>query len=149
MVPPQSNTYVITISTFLQHRHFQNEATAGLFLATLLRYRQQGRFQLHAFAIMPDHVHLVLTTSSDHPLPKCIQLIKGGYSFAARSLTPKEIWHSSYHEHRIRDLEDYDNQRRYIANNPPAAKLAADYRYVHTHPEYALSLDPCPAHLLR
>jgi putative transposase len=149
MVPPQSNTYAISISTFLQHRHFQNEANAELFLKTLLRYRQQGKFHLHGFAIMPDHVHLVITPSTDQSLPKCIQLIKGGYSFAARFLTPKEIWHTSYHEHRIRDLEDYDNQLRYIANNPSAAKLASDYRHVHTHPEHALSLDPCPAHLLR
>ena len=126
MVPQQSNTYAITISTFLQHRHFQMEANAELFLITLLRYRQQGKFQLHGFAIMPDHVHLLITPSSDQPLPKCIQLIKGGYSFGARTLTLKEIWHTSYHEHRIRNYEDYDNQLRYIANNPPAANLAAN-----------------------
>jgi len=75
---------------------------------------------------MPDHVHLLITPSSDQPLPKCIQLIKGGYSFGARTLTLKEIWHTSYHEHRIRNYEDYDNQLRYIANNPPAANLAAN-----------------------
>jgi putative transposase len=148
MVPQQSNTYAISISTFLQHRHFQNEANAELFLETLLRYRQQGKFLLHGFAIMPDHVHLLITPSSDQSLPKCIQLIKGGYSFAARTLTPKEIWHTGYHEHRIRDLEDYDNQLRYIANNPSASKLDSHYRYVHTHPEHASSIDLCPKHLL-
>jgi hypothetical protein len=40
MVPQQSNTYAISISTFLQHRHFQKEAHAELFLKTILRYRQ-------------------------------------------------------------------------------------------------------------
>jgi putative transposase len=149
MVHPQSNTYAISISTFLQHRHFQAEANAELFIKTLLCYRQKGKFQLHGFAIMPDHVHLLITPASDQSLPKCIQLIKGGYSFAARTITPKEIWHISYHEHRIRDYEDYDNQLRYIANNPPSAKLASDYRYVHTHPENALSLDACPQQPLR
>jgi len=149
MVPQQSNTYAISISTFLQHRHFQNEANAQLFLETLLRYRHQQKFQLHAFAIMPDHIHVLITPAVDQSLPNCIQLIKGGYSFAARALTQKEIWHTSYHEHRIRDYEDYDNQLRYIANNPSAAKLASDYRYAHTHPQYASSVDPCPQHLLR
>jgi len=146
---PQSNTYAITISTFLQHRHFQHEANAELFLKTLLRYRHQGKFELHGFAIMSDHVHLLITPALDQSLPKCIQLIKGGYSFAARTLTQKEIWHTSYHEHRIRDYEDYDNQLRYIANNPPAAKLASNYLYVHTHPERAASLNSYPEHLLR
>jgi putative transposase len=149
MVPQQSNTYVISISTFLQHRHFQNEANAELFLKTLLRYRQKQKFHLHGFVIMPDHTHLLITPSSDQSLPNCIQLIKGGYSFAARALTQKEIWHTSYHEHRIRDFEDYDNQLRYIANNPSAAKLDSHYRYVHTHPDHASSIDPCPKHLLR
>ncbi|WP_371315730.1 transposase [Granulicella sp. L46] len=90
MVPQQSNTYAISISTFLQHRHFQHEANAELFLKTLLRYRHQGKFELHGFAIMPDHVHLLITPALDQSLPKCIQLIKGGYSFAARSLTQRK-----------------------------------------------------------
>ena len=93
MGPHQSNTYAISISTFLQHRHFQIEAHAELFLKTLLRYRQQQDFQLHGFAIMPDHIHLLITPVVDQALPKCIQLIKGGYSFAARTVTQKEIWH--------------------------------------------------------
>jgi putative transposase len=149
MVPQQSNTYAISISTFLQHRHFQNEANAELFLETLLRYRQQEKFQLHGFAIMPDHAHLLITPGVDQSLPKCIQLIKGGYSFAARTFAQKEIWHTGYHDHRIRDLDDYDNQLRYIANNPPATKLGSDYRYVHTHLEHASSVDSFPKNLLR
>jgi putative transposase len=93
---------------------------------------------------MPDHVHMLITPVIDQSLPKCIQLIKGGYSFAARDLTEKEIWHSGYHEHRIRDFADYDNQLRYIANNPPSARLRPDYLHVHTHPAHVKFLDPCP-----
>ncbi|MGA7155531.1 MAG: transposase [Acidobacteriaceae bacterium] len=139
MQPP---TYAVTISTFLQQAHFQREAHADLFLATLLRYRHQNKFRFHGFAIMPNHVHLVLTPQES--IAKSIQLIKGGYSFAARTLTRKEIWHSGYHEHRIRDIADYNNQLLYIANNPPADRLPADYPYVHTHPKHSNSLDPCP-----
>ena len=144
----QQSTYAISISTFMQLRHFQKETHAQLFLKTLLRYREQGKYRLHGFAVMPDHVHLLLTPSDDQTLPKCIQLIKGGYSFAVREITKKEIWHSGYHEHRVRDLLDYHNQLRYIANNPPAARLPHDYRYVHTHPEHAAWIDPCPQHFL-
>ncbi len=97
---------------------------------------------------MPDHVHLLLTPAVDTDLPKCLQFIKGGYSFAAKAITQKEIWHSGYHEHRVRDLADYDHQLRYIANNPPAAQLPEDYLYVHTHPSHASSIDPCPSQLL-
>ncbi|MGA7155529.1 MAG: transposase [Acidobacteriaceae bacterium] len=148
MAHPQSNTYAITIATFLQHNHFQSDAHANLFLRTLLRYREQNKFHLHGFAIMPNHVHLLITPTDGQTVAKCVQYIKGGYSFAARELTQKEIWQHGYREHRIRDLSDYDNQLRYIANNPPAANLAPDYLYVHAHPTHAASIDPCPPHLL-
>jgi putative transposase len=87
-------------------------------IATLFRYRDQGRFALHAFAIMPDHLHVLITPAIDQSTARCIQFIKGGYSFAVRSQFPGEVWHSGYHEHRIRDEDDFEAQKQYIANNP-------------------------------
>lgn len=139
-------TYAITISTFHRQPHFETTSHADLFLQTILRYRAQGKFQLHGFAIMPDHVHLLITQVDS--TAKSIQLIKGGYSFATRKLTSSEIWHTGHHEHRIRDLSDFDNQLRYIANNPSAGDLAADYPYVHIHATNSGSLDSPPTSLL-
>jgi putative transposase len=136
----KQSTYTITISTFQQHRHFQRTANAELFIATLFQHRDKGRFQLHGFAVMPDHVHILITPAIDQSTSRCIQFIKGGYSFAVRDQSPGEIWHSGYHEHRIRDIEDFDNQLRYIANNP-----AADNPHAHTH--HLDSLDARPMEL--
>ena len=141
------NTYALTISTHLQHRHFQRTPNAELFITTLFRYRDQGKFLLHGFAIMPDHVHILLTPAVYQSTAKSIQLIKGGYSFAARKQSPREIWHSGHHEHRIRDLMDYDQQLLYIANNP-VCKHYEDYPHVHTHPSFTQRVDTVPAHLL-
>jgi putative transposase len=69
----QSSTYAIAISTFQQHRHFQRTANANLFLATLSRYRDQGRFQLNAFVVMLDHVHTLITPAVDQSTAKCVQ----------------------------------------------------------------------------
>ena len=139
------STYAITISTFQQHRHFQRTANAELFLDTLFRYRAQGRFQLHGFVVMSDHVHVLITPAVDQSTAKCIQFIKGGYSFAARNQSHGEIWHSGYHEHRIRDASDFRSQLLYIANNP-SRKNFADYPHVHTR--FAESLAPIPPQLL-
>ena len=35
-----------------------------------------GRFRLHDFVIMPDHLHLLMTLSSDMTIEKSMQLIK-------------------------------------------------------------------------
>jgi putative transposase len=85
------NTYAITVSTFQQHRHFQKTANAELFIATLFRYRDQGRFQLHAFVVMPDHIYVLITPAIDQTTARCVQLIKGGYSFAAREQAAGQI----------------------------------------------------------
>jgi putative transposase len=122
-------TYAITILTHGRHHHFQRIANAELFIATLFRYRDAGKFLLHGFVVMSDHVHVLITPSES--TSKAIQLIKGGYSYAVRQQSPGEIWHTGYHEHRIRNLQDYEAQTQYIANNP-IRKGHSDYPHVHT-----------------
>jgi putative transposase len=134
-------TYAITISTFQQHCHFQRTANAELFLATLQRYRSQGKFLLHAYAIMPDHVHVLLTPEIDVSTAKAVQFIKGGYSHAASQHSPGEIWHSGYFEHRIRDLNDFEAQKPYIAQNPTRANLL---NHPHVHTAHHNSIDAGP-----
>jgi putative transposase len=141
----KQSTYAITISTFQQHRHFQRTANAELLITMLFQHRAKGRFQLHGFVVMPDHIHVLITPAIDQSTSKCIQYIKGGYSFAIGQQTNGEIWHSSYHEHRIRDAEDFDNQLRYIANNP-SRKQYEDYPHVHTR--FLHRVDPAPSQFL-
>ena len=90
---------------------------------------------------MPDHVHVLITPAIDQSTSRCIQLIKGGYSHAVREQSPGEIWHSGYHEHRIRDENDFAAQKQYIANNPSQEHLL-DYPHVHTHTAYDSRVDP-------
>jgi putative transposase len=141
----KQSTYAITISTFQQHRHFQRTANAELFIAILFQHRDKGRFELHGFVVMPDHIHVLITPAIDQSTARCIQFIKGGYSFAARQQSPGEIWHSGYHEHRIRDADDFNNQLRYIANNL-ARKQYEGYPHIHTC--YLDRLNPIPDSLL-
>ncbi len=137
----KQSTYAITISTFQKHRHFQRTAYAELFIATLFRYREAGKFALHAFVVMPDHVHILITPAVDQSTSRCIQLMKGGYSHAARDQARGAIWHSGHHEHRIRDEMDFYAQANYIANNPER-KHYVEYPHVHTAPAYVDRLDP-------
>jgi len=141
----KQSTYAITISTFQQHRHFQRTANAELFITTLFQHRDKARFQLHGFVVMPDHTHILITPAINESTAKCIQYVRGGYSFAARQQSAREIWHSGYHEHRIRDADDYNAQLVYIGNNP-TRKQYEDYPHIHTR--YLDRIDPIPSHLL-
>ena len=116
-------TYALTINT---HAAIASSRTANaeLLIATLARYRDQARFLLHAFVVMPDHFHVRLTPTES--TAKAVQLIKGGFSFAVRNQFAGEVWHTGHHEHRNRDASDYATQLAYIANNP-SRKNYTDY----------------------
>ncbi|SNS27901.1 putative transposase [Granulicella rosea] len=138
-------TYAITVVAHQRQRHFQRTANADLFIEMLFRYRDQGRFAVHGFVVMPDHIHVLITPAMNVSTARAVQFIKGGYSFAVRKQSPGEVWQSGYHEHRIRDLDDFENQRIYIAKNPVRKKYA-DYPHVHT--VFEDRLDPTPEHLM-
>jgi putative transposase len=134
--PPRGNTghscYFITASTFQKRSLFQTERMANLFLEVLFHYRQQDKYHLHEFVVMPDHFHLLITPTET--LERALQLIKGGFSFRAK----KElgfggaIWQKSFYDRRVRDIEEYCAYREYIHRNPVKRRLvsvAADYSY--------------------
>jgi len=135
-------TYALTILTHRRRAIFLRTANADLMLEILFRHRANHRYQLHAFAVMSDHIHVLLTPVQD--LSRCIQYIKGGFSHAVRHQFQAEVWHSGHFEHRIRNAEDFHNQQMYIAQNPMRRHLE-NYSYVHTR--YPEQIDPMPSHL--
>jgi putative transposase len=98
------------------------------FLIEVLRiYMRADKFQVIDFVIMPDHVHLILRVPADSSVEKCVQLIKGGFSFRAhRELGFQgEVWQRGYSEMRIHDEERLKSHHEYIAKNPVKAGLVA------------------------
>ena len=135
-------TFALTTVTHNRLRIFQRTTNAELLLSILFRHREQSRYLLHGFVIMPDHLHIFLTPAES--IERSAQLIKGGFSFAIRNQFKGAIWQEGFHEHRVRDGEDFHNQLLYIANNP-ARKGYADHPFVHT--AFPQNIDPQPAHL--
>lgn len=132
-------TYFITFSTFQRRRLFVVESYARLFLKTIYHYRRHRKFRLHAFVLMPDHAHLLLTPAPDVTIERAAQLIKGGYSHAAAGR--REIWQKGFTDLRIRDSQDFAGHRLYIHQNPVTAKLvtdAAEYRYSSAFPGFRI-----------
>ena len=76
-------TYFITAGTYCKKNILQSERMARLFCQTLFRYRDSGKLQLHAFVVMPNHIHLLLTVPEGLTLERVVQLIKGGFSHEA------------------------------------------------------------------
>jgi putative transposase len=103
--PQELRTYFITSATASRRRLFQVEQNALLLIEILEEQRKKNRFKLHAFVIMPDHVHLLLTPSPEISLEKAVQFIKGNFSFRLKSKL--DVWERSFTNHRVTDEHDY------------------------------------------
>jgi putative transposase len=112
------DTYFITTATHNRRRLFQVERNAALLLETIDHYRTS--YLLHAYVIMPDHLHLLITPT-DVTLERTMQLIKGGCSHRLASKLP--VWQRGFTDHRIRDDADYNVRRNYLHQNPVTARL--------------------------
>ncbi len=127
--PPRTTntgTFFITAITLMRRRRFQVDTTALLFLETLQHYRRTGIYKLHAFAVMPDHIHLLITTDD---LPKAMKDLKGSF---AHKMGGERFWQQGYTDHVVRDRADFDAHVTYIHQNPVRKRLvetAEDYPY--------------------
>jgi putative transposase len=138
---------VFFITTITAHRQpiFRHDAAAKLLIDTLAHYRDRGKYLLHEFVIMPDHLHALLTPAEDISLERAMQFIKGGFSFRLKWRGP--VWQAGFSNHRIGDCEDYENHHEYIRMNPVRARLAESAEaeaYPNSSAAGALRMDPVP-----
>ena len=144
LAPQETRTYLVTAVTAQRRSFFQVTANAELLQQTIFDYRSQGRFLLHAFVIMPDHFHALITPAPDVSLEKALQFIKGGFSFRLKSKF--DVWMRSFNESQISSEAKFRNCVRYIEENPVRrglARLPHEYRFSSACCD---PLDPMPAH---
>jgi putative transposase len=143
LAPQELRTYFTTFSTAGRRRLFQVERNAELMVDTLRTYRTEGRFSLHAFVVMPDHVHALITPATEVSLEKAIQFMKGGFSFRLKSKF--EVWERGHFDKRVPDKQAYGACIKYIHGNPVAARLTAEEGgYVFSSAARPDEVDPVP-----
>ena len=119
-------TFFVTSVTWQRVPIFRVEARARLLIEVLLGYRDQRKYLLHEFVVMPDHIHLLLTPAPEISLERAVQFIKGGYSYRLRKVEKIQVWQESFTNHRIRDFDDYQKHCEYVRMNPVRARLVQD-----------------------
>ena len=135
------DTYFVTVAVARRRALLQNEDHACLLSKLTFYFRDEGRYFLHAFVIMPDHMHALITPSYDHSVDRCMQCIKAGFTHAIRR--SDAVWRRGFREHKVRDADDFVARKSYIAQNPETWGLR-DYPHVHVSGPL---LDPMPKRL--
>ena len=80
---------------------------------------------LHAWIVMPNHVHVLLEIERNlegHKTLSLSQLIGAYKTLSSRTIrlagSPDFAWQRSFHDHIIRDQKGFGNILEYIQNNP-------------------------------
>lgn len=93
----------------------------------VLAYTQKTllRCTIHAFVIMPNHVHLLATPNV--PLSQLTKTIKNYSARQANKIltqTGKPFWQDETYDHLVRTTAEAQKIQNYIENNPVKAGLA-------------------------
>lgn len=106
-------------------------SNAGV-VQTALHHFHQQRYLLHAWIVMPNHVHVLIEPLLSHSIRDIVHSWK---SFTGKKLAESEpqlirkngrIWQPDYFDRYIRDERHYHSAVLYIHENPVKAGLVGD-----------------------
>ena len=86
--------------------------------------RQLRYYELHAYVVMPNHVHLLVLPLVD--AGRLLQSLKGFTARKANQMLHREgepFWQRESYDHWVRDAREFNRIRAYIENNPVTAGL--------------------------
>jgi D-alanine--D-alanine ligase len=83
------------------------------------------RYEMYAWAVMPNHVHAVFRPLGDYDLSGILHSWKSFTSKLANKLLARtgQFWQEEYYDHLVRDEEDFIHSVNYTINNPARAGL--------------------------
>ena len=116
----RSRTFFITTKCAEGQALLQSGRNALLLVDVLRANAAAGRFRVHDFVIMPDHIHLLMTVDDGTTIEKAVQYIKGGFSYRLKKEFgySGEVWQRGFGDERILDRQSFFAHREYIAQNP-------------------------------
>ena len=98
---------------------------------SIIRQGNGNRYELHAVAVMPDHVHMIVqAVVGDTPVPlaKIMHHIKGLSAYRINRLRGRKgpLWQRRSHNRLLITDYEYRQKMKYIYENPRKARLVKD-----------------------
>jgi putative transposase len=103
---------------------FRDPANA-LWVVDALSFKEGDAYHLHAWVVMPNHVHVLMSLADGSKLEKVIAAWKRWSTNQIQQTleTSGGIWQKDYFDRMIRDHAHFQRVIRYIRNNPVKAGL--------------------------
>jgi len=118
------------LDTARQSPRWLEDPRVAQMVADCLRHRDNVVYNLHAFCIMPNHVHLVCTPLAKlgedyHSLSAILHALKSYTAHEANRILVRRgaFWQQESYDHVVRDDEELRRVVTYVLNNPVKARL--------------------------
>ena len=125
--------YFLTICTYERQRAFADSAFAADAVVQLFRSAAAFHFEIIAYRLMPDQVHIVAQGARDDSnLRSFVQSWNTTMGFRWRRTHAGPLWQTGYHDHVLRAEDARLGVARYVLLNPVRAGLvenAEDYPF--------------------
>jgi putative transposase len=119
--------YFVTICCQDRFPIFRDASRCRIAIDVLRRLSASMRFLVHAYCLMPDHVHLLvegqLATSN---LVKFVAHWKQSTGYMFRRELPPRFWQRRFYDHILRETKDSEAVAWYIWMNPVRKGIVAE-----------------------
>ena len=92
----------------------------GELIANALKHFDRSRYELHAWCVMPNHVHVMLHIQRGRDVPDILHSWK---SYTAHEMHRGIVWQREYFDRVVRSPAEFNDTRQYIHANPYKAGL--------------------------
>jgi putative transposase len=118
--------YFVTIVADGRRKVFLDRRVAESTIDCLLRLRQEMKFKLYVYCLMPDHFHaLVGAGASDKTLGEICGAFKSLSTRAYWQQHEGKLWQRQFFDHIVRNEQDFFETLEYIEMNPVRKGLVA------------------------
>ena len=114
--------HLITFSCYERRPYLGTPAARDLFERALETMRRRYSFEVRAYVVMPEHVHLLVSEPRNCVLATALQAIK--LSVAVKS-QQRSFWTKRYHDFNVFSRDKVLEKRHYIHFNPVMRRLVA------------------------
>ena len=122
------STYFITTRVHAElGKPFFNQDLAAEMTVALYKGDKES-YDLNAFVVMPDHVHIIMKPLFGKKLHEIMKILKGSTAYQFNKILNRtgKFWQTENFDHLIRDGISLREKWEYIRQNPVKAKLVRE-----------------------
>ena len=130
----------LTFVTMQRKPIFESAELIQSCVSSIEEARSKHNAKIHAYCVMPDHVHILVEIGEGVSLQKFARLFKQLSGYRLKQALDSFVWQTSYYDHVLRKDEAIAKVAAYIWNNPVEAGMVSSWSsYAGSGPREALS----------